>query len=296
MAGESIRVGDLQIIALSDATNPVDLPAFFPDHGPEDWQDYPEYVDEGGAHREEVNMGSYLVVSDRCKLLVDTGIGPVPLEPFPDLSGNLVPTMREQSGYGPEDVDLVFATHLHFDHIGWHVSRDESGLSATFPNARYLVPKVDWDSIFDPELPRSGAHADDYSQEAADIFHLSRPIAEDIRAVADAVAVPGGHSVTDEVTTVDTPGHTPGHQSLLISSGGERAFIVGDAIHLPVQLDVPERVMGADVHPKLGAKTRRETAEWLEEQGLMTVVGHFPHPGFGHVVRGEGKRYWSVLM
>ena len=295
MAGENIRVGDLQIIALSDATNPVELSAFFPDHGPEDWQDYPEYVDEAGAHREGVNLGSYLVVSDRQKLLVDTGIGPVPLEPFPDLSGNLVPTMREQCGYGPEDVDLVFATHLHFDHIGWHVSRDEGGLRATFPNARYVVPKVDWDSIFDPELPKSGLHADNYSQDAADVFHLSRPIVEDIMAVADAEVVSGGHSITDEVMTVDTPGHTPGHQSLLISSGTERAFIVGDAFHLPVQLDVPERLAGHDVHPKLGARTRRETIEWLEEQGLMTLIGHFPHPGFGHVLRGEGKRYWSAL-
>ena len=296
MTVDRIRVGDVQVIALSDATNPVALTEFFPDHGPEDWSAYPEYVDEAGVHREEVNLGSYLVVSDRCRLLVDTGIGPVPLDPFPDLSGNLVPTMHDQSGYGPEDVDLVFATHLHFDHIGWHVTRDESGLRATFPNAGYVVPKVDWDSILDPDLPKSGPHADDFSPAAADVFHLSRPIVDDIRAVADTEAVPGGHSVTDEVTTVDTPGHTPGHQSLLISSGSERALIVGDAIHLPVQLDVPERVMAADVHPGLGAKTRREMAEWLEREGLMTVVGHFPHPGFGHVVRGEGKRYWRVLQ
>ena len=295
MAGESIRVGDVEIIALTDATNPADLAEFFPDHGPGDWKDYPEYVDETGAHREHVNLGSYLVVSKDQKVLVDTGIGPVEMEPFPGLTGTLAPTMREQCGYGPEDVDVVFATHMHFDHIGWHVTQTDGGPRTTFPNARYVVPKTDWDTLFDPSLAASGPHADDYSQEAADLFHVSRPIAEDIRQVVEVEPVPGDHQLTDEITTVDTPGHTPGHQSLLISSGGERAFIMGDVIHLPVQMAVPERIVGADVHPQLAVKTRTETLEWLEREGLMTAIGHFPAPGFGHVVRGEGRRYWRGL-
>ena len=295
MAGESIEVGRLRVIALTDVTNPADLSELFPDHGPGDWRGYGEYVDEEGNHREPVNLGSYLVVADDYSLLVDTGIGPVPLEPFPDLSGDLVPTMRGQCGRGPEDVDLVFATHMHFDHIGWHVTSGDAGPRATFPRARYVLPRGDWEAIFDPSLPASGPHGGDYSQGAADLFHLSRPIAEDIQRVAEVETVPGGAQITDEVTTVDTPGHTPGHQSLLISSGGERAFIMGDAIHLPVQVDVPERVMGADVHPGLGARTRSETVRWLEEEGLMPAIGHFPHPGFGHIVRGEGRRYWRAL-
>jgi glyoxylase-like metal-dependent hydrolase (beta-lactamase superfamily II) len=114
-------------------------------------------------------------------------------------------------------------------------------------------------------------------------------------AVTDVQTVVGDHQLTDSVVTVDTPGHTPGHQSLMVSAGNERAFIVGDAIHMPVQVDVPERVVGADVHPKLGAKTRTETVEWLEREGLMAAIGHFPAPGFGHIVRGNGKRYWQAL-
>lgn len=296
MTGESIRVGDLRIIALSDTTGAEDVAEMFPEQGPEDWKDFPEHVDERGDLREHVNYGSYLIVSDDHTVLVDTGIGPVPFAPYPDVTGNLVPTMRDQCGFGPEDVDLVFATHMHYDHIGWHVTRDDDGRpSATFPNASYLVPKTDWDFILDPALPTKGAHKHDYSQYAADIFDLSRPLADDLKQVVEVQTVMGDHALTDEITTVDTPGHTPGHQSLLISSGGERVFLMGDAIHLPLQVEVPERAMSADVHPKLGARTRTETVEWLEREGLMAAIGHFPAPGFGHIVRGAGKRYWRGL-
>lgn len=295
MGRESLRVGDLEIIALSDATIPGDIELFFPDHGPEDWQDYPEYVDEEGNNREQVNLGSYLIVSDDKKVLVDTGIGPAVTEGFSDVTGDMLPTMQDQCGFGPEEVDLVFATHMHYDHIGWHVTKAGDQLKTSFPNAKYLIPKVDWDSIWNPSLPMSGTHAHDYSENAAEIFHLARPIAEAIEQVADVETVTGGYSITDQITTVDTPGHTPGHQSLMIASRRERLFIMGDAIHLPVQMDLPERVMGADVHPQLAVTTRTNTVEWLEREGLMTAVGHFPHPGFGHVIRGEAKRYWQPL-
>jgi glyoxylase-like metal-dependent hydrolase (beta-lactamase superfamily II) len=293
MAGESIRVGDVEIVSLTDGGNEAALADFFPHHGPEDWTAFPDYVDEHGKYRTPVNLGVYLIIANDYKVLVDTGVGPVPFAPYPDLTGNLVPTMREQCGFGPEDVDMVFATHMHFDHIGWHVTNVNGRPEATFENAKYAVPRGDWNAIFDPEIAKTkGPHSHDYSQDAADIFDLSRPVAEDLLRAVDVMPVNGEHSLTDEIVTVDTPGHTPGHQSLMISSGRERVFLMGDAIHLPVQVEVPDRVVGADVHPQLAVKTRIETLDWLEREGLMTVVGHFPAPGFGHIVRGEDKRYW----
>jgi glyoxylase-like metal-dependent hydrolase (beta-lactamase superfamily II) len=296
MAAESIRVGDVEIVSLTDGGNEAVLADFFPGHGPEDWTAFPDYVDEHGKYRTPVNLGAYLVISNGYKVLVDTGVGPIPFAPYPDLTGDLVPTMRQQCGYGPEDVDMVFATHMHFDHIGWHVTNVDGRPEATFENAKYVVPRGDWNAIFDPEIAKTaGPHSHDYSQDAADIFDLSRPVAEDLLRAVDVMPVNGDHSLTDEIVTVDTPGHTPGHQSLLIASGNERVFLMGDAIHLPVQVEVPERQVGADVHPQLAVKTRTETLDWLEREGLMTVVGHFPAPGFGHIVRGEGKRYWRGI-
>jgi glyoxylase-like metal-dependent hydrolase (beta-lactamase superfamily II) len=295
MAGKSIRIGDVEIIALSDGVYHPNLATYFPGHGPEDWADYPEFVDEQGNHRAPGNIGCYLVVSGDHKLLIDTGVGPGPVERWPGVEGNLLPTFREQSGYGPEDIDMVFTTHLHFDHVGWHVTRVNGELRAAFPNAKYMVPKTDWEALLDPRLPMTGPHKHDYSPGAAEVFQLSRPTADDLMAVTEVQTVSGDHQLTDQVVTVDTPGHTPGHQSLMVSAGNERAFIVGDAIHMPVQVNVPERVVGADVHPKLGAKTRTETVEWLEREGLLSAIGHFPAPGFGHIVRGKGKRYWQAL-
>lgn len=296
MTGESIRVGDVEIMALTDGVYFPNLATYFPGHGPEDWVDFPDFVDEHGSHRAPGNIGCYLIVSGKHKLLVDTGVGPGPVERWPDVKGNLLPTFRYQCGYDPEDIDMVFTTHMHFDHVGWHMTRKGGKLAAAFPNAEYVVPATDWEALLDPKLPMTGPHAHDYSQSAADVFQLSRSIADDLMAVTEVRTVSGDHSLTDAVRTVDTPGHTPGHQSLLISAGNERVFIVGDAIHMPVQVDVPERIVGADVHPKLGAKTRTETMEWLEKEGLMAAIGHFPAPGFGHIVRGEGRRYWRALV
>jgi glyoxylase-like metal-dependent hydrolase (beta-lactamase superfamily II) len=296
--GESITVGNLRIIALTDTASTEDMAEMFPEQGPGDWADFTEWIDEYGQLRDTVNYGSFLIVSDKHKVLVDTGIGPVPFDPYPDLMGNLVPTMRDQCGYGPEDVDIVFATHMHFDHIGWHVTRPggpESDPVASFPNAKYIVPKRDWEAILDPDAAKNGPHGHDYSEYAADVFDLSRRVTDDLQLVVEVQTIDGDQSITDEIVTVDTPGHTPGHQSLMVGSGGERVFVMGDAIHLPLQLDVPERVMSADIHPQLGAQTRKATVEWLEREGLLTAVGHFPAPGFGHIVRGKGKRYWQAL-
>ena len=298
MAGESITVGDVRIIALTDAASTEDMAEMFPEQGPEDWEDFSEWIDEHGNLRDTVNYGSFLIVSAEHTVLIDTGVGPVPFAPYPNLTGNLVPTLKEQCGYDPEDIDIVFATHMHFDHIGWHVTRPDGPDGdpvASFPNAKYVVPATDWEYILDPEAPKNGPHGHDFSQYADDVFALSRRVTDDLQAVVDVQTITGDAALTDEIVTVDTPGHTPGHQSLLISSGGERVFLMGDAIHLPLQVDVPERVMSADVHPKLGAKTRTETMEWLEREGLMAAVGHFPAPGFGHIVRGQGKRYWRAL-
>jgi len=107
--------------------------------------------------------------------------------------------------------------------------------------------------------------------------------------------VDGDFSLTDEITIVPTPGHTPGHQSLTITSQGERAYVLGDVAHLPLQIQVPEWNTKADVLPSLGIKTRRETLEKLAEQGIVVAAGHFPAPGFGRIAIGETRRYWQPL-
>ena len=105
----------------------------------------------------------------------------------------------------------------------------------------------------------------------------------------------GEQALTSELTSLPTPGHTPGHMSIMISSQGERALILGDVLHNPVQAQETDWVSRADMDPEQTRITRRALMERLERDGIVVAAGHMPAPGFGKLVRLEGRRYWQAL-
>ena len=107
--------------------------------------------------------------------------------------------------------------------------------------------------------------------------------------------VEGERAVTPELTLVPTPEHTPGHQSILVSSGGERALILGDVANHPAQVEEGGWSPIFDGDAEAAANTRRGVMERLEEGGDLVAAGHFPHPGFGHIVRLGGRRVFRAL-
>jgi glyoxylase-like metal-dependent hydrolase (beta-lactamase superfamily II) len=104
----------------------------------------------------------------------------------------------------------------------------------------------------------------------------------------------GEHTLTRDLTAVPTPGHTPGHMSILITSRGERALVLGDAAHSPVQIHEPDWVSRADMDPDLTRQTRRALIDRLEREEIPWPPGT-RGPGFGRIVRPEGRRYWRGL-
>jgi glyoxylase-like metal-dependent hydrolase (beta-lactamase superfamily II) len=105
----------------------------------------------------------------------------------------------------------------------------------------------------------------------------------------------GEHILTRDLTAIPTPGHTPGHMSIMVTSQGERALILGDVVHNPAQVHETDWVSRADMDPDQTRVTRRTLMEKLEREGITGASGHFPAPGFGKVVRLEGRRYWQGL-
>ncbi len=101
--------------------------------------------------------------------------------------------------------------------------------------------------------------------------------------------------LTPEVRVWSTPGHTPGHVSFLINSGGERGVILGDVAHSPVQAHETDWNPGFDVLQDQSRATRHSVFDRLEQEGMTIAAGHFPKPGFGKLVRVEGKRIWQAL-
>ena len=101
--------------------------------------------------------------------------------------------------------------------------------------------------------------------------------------------------MTRDVTAISTPGHTPGHMSLLVSSAGHQALITGDVLVHPAQVTEPEWLFLFDMNGQTAIRTRQTILHRLESEGMAAVVCHFPEPGFGKIVRLEGRRYWRGL-
>jgi glyoxylase-like metal-dependent hydrolase (beta-lactamase superfamily II) len=278
MASNVIRVGDVEIMALSDGTLEFDLCNFFPAIPEEHWQSHEAHLID---HRVRFNLGSYLIRADGRTILIDTGLGPRPTD-TPDVPWGELLRDFTAKGVRPDEVDMVVMTHLHRDHVGWNLTDDRGRWVPTFPNARYWCSQKDWDACHEPDVqPTRFPNAPTCVWPLADLGLVE--------------FMHGEHSLTRALTAVPTPGHTPGHMSILVTSHGERALVLGDAAHNPVQIEEPDWCSRADMDPDLTRQTRRALVERLEREEILVAAGHFQAPGFGRVVRLEGRRYWRGL-
>ncbi|MDP3062387.1 MAG: MBL fold metallo-hydrolase [Chloroflexota bacterium] len=282
MPAEKLQVGNVQVLALWESDLTSGGPEFWAWLPPGAREKYPEILSPGVVLHH--NVCSYLVVSEGKRVLVDTGVGP---GPFPNpqdgttRKGRLLEALKEL-GLSAGDIDYVFITHLHGDHIGWNVTRSGSQWVPTFPKAKYLLPKADWVHFRTPEAQAKHAYVKDFLLP--------------METMLDHVTLTEGEfKLNSELRAYPTPGHTPGHQSLLVSSSGQRALVVGDVVHVRAQLQETDWISNADSLGELGVKTRKRVVEWLAKEGVPAAVIHFPHPGFGKVVVGQGRRYWQAL-
>jgi glyoxylase-like metal-dependent hydrolase (beta-lactamase superfamily II) len=105
----------------------------------------------------------------------------------------------------------------------------------------------------------------------------------------------GEEALAEELTAIPTPGHSPGHASLLVSSGGEQALVLGDVISHPAQATETTWNIAFDVDKERAAFTRTQLLDWLEADGIPVAAGHIPGTGFGRVVREGDGLYWKPL-
>jgi glyoxylase-like metal-dependent hydrolase (beta-lactamase superfamily II) len=276
MARNRIRVGNVEILSLSDGLLEFDLCNFFPTIPEEKWRPYESHLT--AEHHVRFNLGSFLIRSEGRNILVDTGLGPKPVDAPETPWGELMRDF-EKNGVRPEEIDLVVFTHLHRDHVGWNLLPEGEKYVPTFPNARYWMSSKDWDACHQVR--------DRYPNAPTCVWPL-----EELGLIE---FMDGEHVITRDLTALPTPGHTPGHMSLLVTSGGERALILGDAAHSPAQLEETDWVSRADMDPEVTRRTRKTLVERLEREQIVVAAGHFPAPGFGKVIRLNGRRYWQGL-
>jgi glyoxylase-like metal-dependent hydrolase (beta-lactamase superfamily II) len=288
MTDTRMRIGDVEILALSDAIvdYPWPLDELYPGVPPAAWAPYRERYPEafGGEGVYRSDYGCYLVRSGGRTVLVDTGMGPAgaPLAVAFGRAGELLPKLRA-ADVAPEEVELVVLTHLHPDHVGWALTPEGGGHRPTFPRARYLIHRADWEAF---QTPAVQAHFP---------FPYVDQAITPLQSHGMLELVEGEHRVTAELTTLHTPGHTPGHMSLLVASAGERGILLGDVAIHPAQVTEPDWNTMFEMEPATAIETRRRLLDRIEAEGLRVVACHFPEPGFGRIVRLEGRRYWQAL-
>jgi glyoxylase-like metal-dependent hydrolase (beta-lactamase superfamily II) len=183
------------------------------------------------------------------------------------------------AGLGVEDIDFVMCTHLHGDHVGWNTRLENGRWVPTFPKARYLFSKKEYEYWTGDKVPPT--------------FSMD-PITESVLPVIEAnraELVTSDHALNDHVRLLPTPGHTPDHFAVCLGRRGDAAVFTGDLIHSPIQARYPELVMRVDYDPQQAVDTRRRFLERYCDTDTLCCTMHFPSPSVGHIKRwGDGFR------
>lgn len=239
----------------------------------------PHFMDEQGNLLMSVH--ALVVDTGEHRILVDTCIGNDKERNVPNWSHLQTHFLQdlEAAGYAPDTIDTVLCTHLHVDHVGWNTMLVDGQWVPTFPNARYLFARTEWE------------HWDANDDETV----YGPVLADSVRPVVEAGLVDlvdMDHRVCPEVCLEPTPGHTPGHVSVHIRSGGAEALITGDCIHHPVQMTRPDWCSSADVDQAQGLQTRETLLQRYVDQDILIVGTHFATPTAGHVKHLEIGGYY----
>lgn len=263
---QRVTVGDVEVIALVDMVGAYPAGDVYPDAG-DALDAYRDVLDASG----NVVLGftSFLLRADRRTVLVDAGNGP-------EAQGQLMDELQ-QAGVAPGDIDTVVFTHLHGDHTGWNLERGTG--AARFPNARYLVPRGDWEHYRSQTPP-----PDSFTRDVAPL-----------EALGAIELIEGEHAISRSLVTLHTPGHTPGHMTVVVSSGGQEAYVLGDAFLTAVDVAEPEWATSWDWAAEPVRATRRMLLERIGASDALVAASHLPAPGLGRFVMGERRRTFRAV-
>jgi len=222
---------------------------------------------------------SYVVKTPHHTILIDSCIGndkPRPLRPKWNMKTDET-YMRAlaSAGFSVEDVDFVMCTHLHVDHVGWNTRLEAGRWVPTFPNARYIFGKTEFDYWAEQNA----------NSPVPPIVDSVLPVVE----ARQAEIVGNDYEIGDHVRILPTPGHTPGHVAFTLGRGKDDAVFSGDLMHSPLQTRYPELSIKFDVDQAQAAITRRNFLERYCDTDTLCCTAHFPSPSTGKIRRlGDG--------
>jgi glyoxylase-like metal-dependent hydrolase (beta-lactamase superfamily II) len=273
---ERYRIGNVEIAVAIDTEGAMETTRFFPHIANEAWEPYRHLLT--GSGRIRARIVSFAVRSRGKTILVDTGIGHWDLPGYGN--GHLLDSLAALD-LAPEAVDYVLATHLHIDHTGWNTRPSPKGPVPTFARACYLFQQADWEYFTASDARLT---PDARQQVVNSVLPLKDTGLMDL--------IDSEFAVTEEVTLLHAPGHTPGQVCVVIQSAGEAAIIIGDVCHHPAQLTETDWSPVADIDPALSARTRKAVVERAKQLQALVAGAHFNEPAFGHLIEIEGRTLW----
>jgi glyoxylase-like metal-dependent hydrolase (beta-lactamase superfamily II) len=268
-----IKLGDVLITRVEEMHGPI-MPAdqFFPSIPAKAWRDHATMLvpDHFNADNNMINvaMQTWLLRSQGRTILIDTGVGNDKSRPAVapwdhlglDYLGNL-----QRAGVQPEDVDVVVNTHLHVDHVGWNTRLLDGQWVPTFPNATYLMPKVDfefWNPANNANIV-GGVNENVFEDSVAPVFANGQ-----VQLWEDT------HTIDEHLRLESAPGHTPGSSVVKLSSGSDHALFAGDLIHTPLQVFEPEHNSCFCEDPTASRRTRRQLLGWVADNNALLLPAH----------------------
>jgi glyoxylase-like metal-dependent hydrolase (beta-lactamase superfamily II) len=283
------RVGDVEISSIPEFTLAMFDPAFiYPDLPKERLAEHRSWLEpihlDPASGKLVIAIQAYVVKTKRRTILVDACSGNDKNRPSrPHFHRQNRPWLERlaDAGFRPENIDFVLCTHLHIDHVGWNTRLLNGRWVPTFPRARYLITKAEWEHWQDEEKRKA------YSTDE----HIEDSVLPIVAAgQCDFVAM--DYAFDDEAWLDPTPGHTPGHVALRVRSGGQEAALSGDLMHTALQCAEPEISSCFCVDRALSAKSRRAFLERCAAAHALVLPAHFPHPSGGYVASaGRGFRF-----
>jgi glyoxylase-like metal-dependent hydrolase (beta-lactamase superfamily II) len=276
----SWQVGRVKITRIVEMDLPVQAESFLPQATAAELRKsswlYPHFVGEDNTLK--LSIHALLVEAPGLRLVVDTCIGndrPRSITGGQPLATPFLQHLAE-AGWSREGVDAVVCTHLHVDHVGWNTMLEGGKWVPTFPRARYLIGRREYDFW----------SAEGGAEQQTILGDSVKPIFE--AGLAELVEL--DHVISPEIRLVPSTGHTPGHVSVMIASEGAQAVITGDMTHHPCQLAHPDWSPPFDSDRKASAATRaRLFAEWAD-QATLVIGTHYAAPTAGRLVR-DGAAY-----
>jgi glyoxylase-like metal-dependent hydrolase (beta-lactamase superfamily II) len=241
---------------------------------------YSHYLEPDSRNRIPMTLQCLLVKSAGKNILIDTGLGtkltPEAVEQWglERPNGTLIDDLARE-GVAPEDIDIVLNTHLHADHCSGNTFSADGEVRPSFPNAEYWVQRIEWAEAVHPDARTRGTY-----------FGVNFDV---LQREGRMRLLHGDTPVTEHVSCVVTPGHTRGHQSILLQSGGWRGLYVGDMASYAVHMQRTAWLTSYDVLPLENIHSKERWQRWALEHDAWLFFEHDPEVKAARLAEHDGR-------